>query len=391
MIDDQASELESTQKTEVISIEHWQLEPVSTRIAERESRSSKCRIDAQTDEAAIGRYLAMKKNSSSLNTFIAYEKELRRWFVFIRVASKSLGSAGTEDVEAFFQLLKAPPKEWIRKRSQATQTWTALLYGPLSPQSISYTKGVLSNFYAWLLGVGYLDFNPFQVVELPRKARRETDRGFGVREWSYIVQVLDQLNPRERWQLMLAYHSGLRLSELRSSKMKDFIPGFSPQVGEYWELQVFGKGRKTRRVICNQDLMSELFRWRTAVGLPQNPTPDENIPLIPKAGARGSMKELSSRGLQYTFEQLFTKLSGLVSDGITQARLLEMSTHALRHTFASHRLASGADMFNTMQEMGHANVDSFRVYAHAEKSGRIADSRRTERKNLIDGVSRSDS
>ena len=138
--------------------------------------------------------------------------------------------------------------------------------------------------------------------------------------------------------LELLYATGLRVSELvslrRSAVMRDTS-----------YLTVTGKGNKERVVPLNDRARDAI---RTYVATLDK---DETF-LFPSDGAEG-----------YLSRQVFARdLKGLAGRaGISSARV---APHVLRHAFASHLLAGGADLRVVQMLLGHADISTTQIYTH---------------------------
>ncbi len=139
------------------------------------------------------------------------------------------------------------------------------------------------------------------------------------------------------------YGSGLRLSELHGVDVGD-IDARTGQV------RVLGKGAKERIVPVTAASLRALDRYlarrREVV------TPGEEALLVNPSGTR-----LSRRSIQGTVRSCLEHAAG--------ARGL--STHALRHTFATHLMEAGADLLAVKELLGHVSLSTTRIYTHTTK------------------------
>jgi integrase/recombinase XerC len=139
------------------------------------------------------------------------------------------------------------------------------------------------------------------------------------------------------------YGSGLRLSELHGVDVGD-IDARTGQV------RVLGKGAKERIVPVTAASLRALDRYlarrREVV------TPGEEALLVNASGTR-----LSRRSIQVSVRSCLEHAAG--------ARGL--STHALRHTFATHLMEAGADLLAVKELLGHVSLSTTRIYTHTTK------------------------
>ncbi len=136
----------------------------------------------------------------------------------------------------------------------------------------------------------------------------------------------------------LLYGSGLRIAEALALAVRD-----APLPGSDAPLRVLGKGGRTRLVPVLPAVRDAIASW-----LDLHPRPDKDAPLF--LGARG--KRLSAGVAQRTMRS-FRRL----------AMLPEHATpHALRHSFATHLLAGGADLRAIQDLLGHASLSTTQRY-----------------------------
>ena len=115
-------------------------------------------------------------------------------------------------------------------------------------------------------------------------------------------------------------------------------------------LTVMGKGAKERMVPLSDPARDALAAWidaRTKV--------DRNSRagfLFPAGGREGHLSRVA-------FGELLKALA--VEAGLDPARV---SPHVLRHSFASHMLAHGADLRALQQMLGHADISTTQIYTH---------------------------
>ena len=139
--------------------------------------------------------------------------------------------------------------------------------------------------------------------------------------------------------LELAYASGLRVSELVGLTMSAFAPDRSA-------LLIRGKGGKERMVPVGRFAREALVRW-----LEIRPADRKNR-LFPSAGASG---HLTRQHVLYLLKRLAPEA------GIDAKRI---SPHVLRHAFATHLLAHGADLRAVQTMLGHADIATTQIYTH---------------------------
>lgn len=145
--------------------------------------------------------------------------------------------------------------------------------------------------------------------------------------------------------LELFYSTGMRLSELRGISRGD-LDLLSQQV------KVRGKGKKERIIPLGDHAQLALRNYeakRDELVRSIGPKADRNAFFL---SARG--KRMSERAIQ----NAVTTLLDLVGEDAG------LSTHSLRHTFATHLLDSGAELRAVQELLGHASVGTTQIYTH---------------------------
>lgn len=147
---------------------------------------------------------------------------------------------------------------------------------------------------------------------------------------------------RDSALMMLLYGAGLRIAEALSLNVGD-IPASDDA------MRVTGKGNKQRIVPILPAIRASLAAW-----LKLHPNPGQKEPLF--IGVRGA--RLNAAVAQKNLRN-FRRLNGLP----------EYATpHALRHSFATHLLAGGADLRSIQELLGHASLSTTQRYTDVETS-----------------------
>lgn len=167
---------------------------------------------------------------------------------------------------------------------------------------------------------------------------------------------------RDRAMLELMYGSGLRVSELCALPMSavDAEGGF---------LRVLGKGAKERVVPVGRAALKAL-RDYLAIGRPQ---------LVTRHTTGGALF-LSERGVAISRKTFWTSLRELSRRaGIGR----DVNPHLLRHSFATHLLAHGADLRAIQEMLGHADIATTQIYTLLERRRLLSEhAARHPRKNM---------
>jgi integrase/recombinase XerD len=158
----------------------------------------------------------------------------------------------------------------------------------------------------------------------------------------------DPLALRDRALLELLYATGCRASEVSYLRVSDV------HLSErYCRCQ--GKGNKQRLVPLNRPAVDAVQRYL-----------DELRPqLTEAAGRRAEWLLLSRRGRRLRREAIWALVKKYARRASVAA---EVSPHTLRHSFATHLLAGGADLRQVQELLGHANITTTQIYTHVETS-----------------------
>jgi len=171
---------------------------------------------------------------------------------------------------------------------------------------------------------------------LPRALSPEQARAVA----SDIGEVLDgaALQARDRALFTLLYGSGLRIAEALALNVRD-----APLPGSEAMLTVTGKGSKQRIVPVLPAVREAMAAW-----LKLHPQREASAPLF--VGRRGGRL---NPGVAQRDLRRFREMNGLP---------LHTTPHALRHSFATHLLAGGADLRSIQDLLGHASLSTTQRY-----------------------------
>jgi integrase/recombinase XerC len=221
----------------------------------------------------------------------------------------------------------------------------------LNKRSIGRTLSAVRSFYKYLHLNEQVEANPARGVATPKQDK-------------YLPSYLDRAQIELLFQsaelkahegkfgdvrncaiLELFYSTGMRLSELRGINRMD-IDLLSQQV------KVRGKGRKERIVPLGDHAQLALRNYESKR--------DELLRTIGAAGDRTAFF-LSNRGKRISVRAIQNAVKGFL-DKIDESSGL--STHSLRHTFATHLLDAGADLRAVQELLGHASISTTQIYTH---------------------------
>ncbi len=157
----------------------------------------------------------------------------------------------------------------------------------------------------------------------------------------------------------LLYGCGLRIAEALALDVRD-----APVAGR--PLRVTGKGSKQRLVPVLPAVASAVAAWLAL-------HPDRGDPAAPLfVGVRGD--RLNPGVAQRTLRQ-FRRLAGLPEHA---------TPHALRHSFATHLLAGGADLRSIQDLLGHASLSTTQRYTAVDQARLLQVWRSTHPRSVVD-------
>lgn len=298
-----------------------------------------------------------KERLLSPHTAEAYERDAREFGRFLRdwTADAGWGWADADRlaVRSFLGLLeeRGLEKSTMARKLSAVRVFYRFLHRegrvPANPaRHVRSPKGEESL-------PGYLTAEETGELFDRLAGRAEADGGF--------------LALRNRALLETLYSCGLRLAELRGLD----LPDVDLSAGQ---LRVTGKGGKERIVPLGRAAADAVRAYlpRRAELLERRREADPRSPpgtgAAPAGGEGSGPPEaplfLSVRGGRLSRRQIqrtVRRLLDAVADGEG------LSTHSLRHTFATHMLDGGADLMAVKELLGHTSLSTTRIYTHTSR------------------------
>jgi integrase/recombinase XerD len=220
----------------------------------------------------------------------------------------------------------------------------------LSPPSIA--RGIISlkMFFRYLQLEGVLVENLVERLGSPKQWQRIPQ----VLSTDAVSKLLDSPQPgepfwrRDRALLELLYATGCRASEISHLKTADV------HLEERFAKCV-GKGSKERMVPLGRRAVAAVIDYMER----------ERPKLVARRDSAVPWLLLSRRGLPLRRERIWeifkkhARRAGIATD---------TSPHTLRHSFATHLLAGGADLRQVQEMLGHANIATTQIYTHVDHS-----------------------
>ena len=217
----------------------------------------------------------------------------------------------------------------------------------LSATSIKLEAVALRIFFRFLTARGRIPSDPAEKLPLPRLPQT-LPQPLSKLEMVKLVAAPVGDNPleiRDRALLELLYACGLRIAEACKVRLENLD-------AEGGILRITGKGNKTRLVPVGSAALHALKTYLSA-GRPK---------LI--SSRSGAAIFLSVRGHPLTPARIWQ----LVRYYAKQAGIEEaVHPHQLRHSFATHLLAGGADLRIIQEMLGHASIATTQIYTQVDR------------------------
>ncbi len=294
-------------------------------------------MHAQTAEearAAFLSWLAAERRASAA-TLRAYAGDLGRFLAFL---ADHLGSL--PDRAGLGQLTLADLRAFLAHRA----------VGGASNATRARELAAVRTFFRFLAHTGGPDCPALKLLSTP-KIRRPAPRALMVAETDRLVDEAGSLveepwiAARDAALVLLLYGCGLRSAEAVGLLRRD-----APLPGEERPLRVRGKGGKEREVPVLPIVRDAVARYLALCPHPFTP----ESPLF--RGARGGL--LNDRLVRRVMQRARSALG-----------LPERATpHSLRHSFATHLLASGADLRVIQALLGHASLSTTQRYTAVDET-----------------------
>ncbi|QFY61516.1 site-specific tyrosine recombinase XerD [Rhizobium grahamii] len=275
------------------------------------------------------------ERGAAANTLSSYEHDLDDLHSFLNGRGVRLLEAVSADLSAYLASLAA---QGFKPSSQARRL------------------AAMRQFYKFLYAEGLRTDDPTGVLDAPKKGRA-LPKTMGVDEVGRLLEQAEteaqdpapgQLQRLRMLALLeLLYATGMRVSELVTLPVRVL-----DQDGRF--LMIRGKGNKERLVPLSQSAIATMKlygRMLTAENAAAK-VPGESPWLFPAASKEG-----------YLPRQVFARdLKNLaIRAGLTPSMI---SPHVMRHAFASHLLANGADLRVVQELLGHSDISTTQIYTH---------------------------
>lgn len=252
------------------------------------------------------------------------------------------------DLMKFFDFLGEKISDWKSVDEESIRAFIYSLNENYSAQTQARILSSLNGFFKFLLLEKKIEHNPVRFIENP-KLQKKLPEYLTVEEVELLLDQVDRnTNEGDRNYCILEvlYSCGLRVSELITLKISDIFKkeGF---------VRVLGKGNKERLIPIAEHTLDliDYYLKSTRPELAKNHSPSDILFL----NRRG--KPLT-RAMIFTIVKKNAQLAGIKKN---------VSPHTLRHSFATHLLENGANLFAIQAMLGHESIQTTEIYMHIEQ------------------------
>lgn len=282
-------------------------------------------------DRALRLYLAhlTVERGLSAHTLAAYTRDLSRYVDYL----KSEGIANLSDVS---EAIVSQYPEVLRSGSDGNTA--------LSPSSAARATVAVRGWHKFEFQEGHTPSDPAAGVKPPGTPKR-LPKAISVDDINRLIDgaaaAPEPLGLRDRAVVEVLYGTGARISEVVGLAVDDVDTSSGA-------LRLFGKGRKERIVplgtYASEALDAYLVRCR---------------PVLATGGSGGSSLFLNQRGNPLSRQSAWAILQDAAQRG---GLTTQISPHTLRHSYATHLLAGGADVRVVQELLGHASVATTQIY-----------------------------
>lgn len=273
------------------------------------------------------------EQGAATNTQLAYARDLKDFSEWLDGRGAALDTMSREDIEAYLIHCDA---QGLAKSTRARRL------------------SAIKQLFRFAFEEGWREDNPAIQIKGPGRDQR-LPKTLEVAEVDRLIDAARKTGRskadrvRNTCLIELLYATGMRVSELVSLPV-------SATRGDPRMLLILGKGNKERMVPLSPPARTALRAWLEIRDTTESDARAKGKPesrfLFPSTGKSGHL----TRHRFYLLIKEFAVNGGVSPD--------KVSPHTLRHAFATHLLANGADLRSIQTLLGHADVATTEIYTH---------------------------
>jgi integrase/recombinase XerC len=271
---------------------------------------------------------------------IHLESFLNQYKMFLldqRGLSRETYRAYVNDIEDLLAFLEG--KECVIPDRLVVRSYMMKLHNSCSRATINRKLSSIKGFFDFVMAQDTgLEANPFSHVRSLKK--HEDLPTFLTPE--EIIDLIEKVGePRDRAVLELFYSTGVRVGEVEGMNCMDVdaVAGF---------ILVTGKGSKQRKIPVGSRALTAVLAYLRTRGI------DDPIYCTEPLFLNSRAKRLTSRCVRRLVDRW----------ALTAGLGRHISSHVIRHTFATHMLDAGADLRAIQEMLGHASLSTTQHYTH---------------------------
>lgn len=283
-------------------------------------------MQADADRENFLEMLSAERGAAA-NTLISYRRDLDAYFKHLAGRGRTPRDATVEDI-----------RSWLAAMSQAGT----------APSSSARRLSAIRQFHKFLFAESRRTDDPTATVDSPRRGRALPK----VLSEAHVAAILRRAGNlpgpaglRMKVLMELLYATGMRVSELVA------LP-YSAVARDQEFVLVRGKGGKERLVPLTGKSRRALAEYKAVRNAFLSHGVRDSKWLFPSSSKEGHLT-------RQRFGQMLKEIA--VQTGLDPANI---SPHVLRHAFASHLLAHGADLRAVQQMLGHSDISTTQIYTH---------------------------
>ena len=273
--------------------------------------------------------MKVEKNASP-STIYGYNKEVNKFLDYIiSINILNINLISTSTVRQYFY--------YARENRGLCQS------------SISKIIAIVKSFFNYLEEEEIIIKNPTRKIRVPKKVCR-IPSVMSKYEVDLIIKSVDfaplrcrKNNTRDKLVLSLLYYTGIRKSELLNLNWTDLNLSRSTVIIRH------GKGGKDRLIPLHKEVTMLLDKYL-----------EKRLPLKTDALIIGEQGKRMCNCSFVNLLKMYFALSGLKRKGYT--------AHSFRHSFATHLVEAGVDLFKVQKLLGHSSLDTTKIYINFNSS-----------------------